>query len=221
MFLRVVSVFSTMQCEGSKSGTPATFVRLSGCNLWSGHELLREKGKGVCANWCDTFFAKGKKYSVEELIQSIRKLSIKQKRKLVVITGGEPMLQLSKKSGIYLVKKLLEEEYYVAIETNGTIDGEVIDILYDHPKGHITMSPKPLKSNPTCLNHIVVRRGTDLKIVYPTEFNTKDLEKWNFDNFYLQPKAEKDKDHTWAAIHEAARIGWNVSVQLHKYLGLE
>ena len=67
MTIKAKTVFGTLQGEGSKVGTPSVFVRLSGCNLWSGKADSRDAGKGHCADWCDTEFYGGKSYSPSEL----------------------------------------------------------------------------------------------------------------------------------------------------------
>jgi organic radical activating enzyme len=106
-FLAIQEIFATIQGEGPFAGRPAIFVRLSGCNL-------------KCS-FCDTEFDNPIEKKLPEIIEEIVKLSknSKQKivRKLVVITGGEPMLQPIAK----LCTKLLKLKFQVQIETNGTI----------------------------------------------------------------------------------------------------
>ena len=104
--LRIKEIFSTMQGEGSKAGMPAIFIRLAGCNLWSGLEKFRHKGKGDCALWCDTDFVKGDKYSDSELIADLEKLTENWKKKFIVITGGEPTLQFKKDKNLDVIKRL-------------------------------------------------------------------------------------------------------------------
>ena len=167
----VVKVFRTIQGEGSRTGEPSVFVRLVGCNLWNGHEHARNRGSGVCANWCDTVFSHGTSYSLTELLDAIKEKAKGLKEPLIVITGGEPMLQLKKEHGFEFVSTLLETGFKVAIETNGTVSGEVIELLLKHPNGHVTVSPKPKKGKLDDSNHIKVRNGDDLKVIYPSEFS--------------------------------------------------
>ena len=216
----IVEIFKTIQGEGSRTGEPAIFVRFQGCNLWNGLEKRRVKGSGVCSMWCDTSFAKGKAYSKEDLLEEILTNATAFRAPLIVLTGGEPMLQLKKAEGYELVKELLNR-FKVALETNGTVYGPVIELLKGHPKGHITVSPKPLKGKLEANDHIKVRSGNDLKVVYPSEFKLTDLRKWKFNHYYLQPKDEgPDDNNVISTISRATEDGWKVSIQTHKLLGL-
>ena len=93
----IKEIFPTIQGEGSLCGTPSVFVRMSGCNLWSGLGEFRNKGKGDCADWCDTDFYKGERKSHVEIVEQIKFYSDswRTEEPLVVITGGEPFLQLN------------------------------------------------------------------------------------------------------------------------------
>ena len=224
--MKVHSIFQTIQGEGSKTGTPAVFIRFSGCNLWSGKEQARITGKGGCSLWCDTEFATGTVMTAEEIFSAVNVMTEGWVHRFLVFSGGEPMLQLRKKEGITLIRRLLEHGFHVALETNGTIQGEVIDLLAEHPAGHITVSPKALKNSNT-LDHILIRTGTDLKLIYPNDWETlpiKQFESWNFDNFYLQPRDTQDpvinNTITEQTISIAKETGWRISVQTHKLLGL-
>jgi len=214
-----------MQGEGSKSGYPAVFVRFAGCNLWSGLEKHRSKAKGHCGLWCDTDFVKGTKYSEDNLIISLENLSEGWYKKCVVFTGGEPLLQLKKEKGLSLIKKLFSKNWTVCIETNGTIDNEVTKYLFTHPNGHITVSPKPLMSFNGKTDHIYLRYGTDLKIVIPTCFNLEKLKNWNFSYYYLQPMDAKDEgtchSNFLKSLELSKKYGYVVSIQTHKYVGIE
>ena len=87
MDLSVVEMFPTLQGEGSLTGTPAVFLRLSGCNMWSGLERHRKSGKGHCALWCDTQFAKGHKMDPEHIADNIRAITAGWLSPAVVVTG--------------------------------------------------------------------------------------------------------------------------------------
>ena len=221
----VKEIFATVQGEGSKAGNPSIFVRFAGCNLWSGLEKLREKAKGHCGLWCDTDFVKGTKYSEEDLISAIHSLSSQWKEKSVVFTGGEPLLQLKKKKGKSLVGKLFSDGFSVCIETNGTISNEVSDYILVHPKGHITVSPKPLMNFTSDIEHILLREGTDLKIIIPTSFNLKKLRQWSFEHFYLQPMDVQDGTignvNVEKTVNLCYKFGYKLSVQTHKFIGME
>lgn len=97
--MRVNEIFYSLQGEGRWTGTPAIFIRLSGCNL-------------KC-DFCDTKHQTYKEYAEEEIMREIAKF---EPCKHIVITGGEPALQLTDS----FIDLLIEHGYYVAVETNGT-----------------------------------------------------------------------------------------------------
>ncbi len=121
----IKEVFCTLQGEGVRAGTKAVFVRFTGCNLWDGMPLHRDKGEGSCAKWCDTDFFKGKVMSTEDLLAAMHDAwgegDVHDDR-WVVLTGGEPCLQIDKE----LMEALQSEDWSVAIETNGTVANEVV-----------------------------------------------------------------------------------------------
>mgnify|MGYP003654334911 CR=1 FL=1 len=216
--IRVKEVFPTLQGEGSLTGSPAVFVRLSGCNLWSGIEADRDKGRGDCAGWCDTDFAGGESYSPARLVEMVREYSDAWVDPLVVVTGGEPMLQLRKPAGQEFAE-LMSRYARIAIETNGTIavPSEVAVRL-----SHITVSPKPLRGRSGSTEHIKQRSGQDLKVVIPTPFDLKELDSWAFKHRFVQPCdiGDNGKSNLGEVIHFARALGWRVSLQTHKLAGL-
>jgi len=111
--MKISEIFYSIEGEGIEIGRPEIFVRLSGCNLR--------------CKWCDTKYAwnNGKEMSVKEIIKEISKYPCKN----VSITGGEPLLQ--KKETLELIKKLKEQNYWIQINTNGTIFDEEIFRLVD------------------------------------------------------------------------------------------
>src|SRR5579883_2309055 len=115
---RVHEVFYSLQGEGANAGRAAVFCRFTGCNLWSGREADRARGPGSCARWCDTDFAAGRDYQRDALVAAIVDARGRGAGgRLVVLTGGEPMLQVDRE----LVRALRRAGFEVAIETNGTI----------------------------------------------------------------------------------------------------
>lgn len=164
----VKEVFNTLQGEGSRAGTRAVFVRFAGCNLWNGYAEDRDKGKGACARWCDSDFAEGEKLTLPELLARMdeawpaSKVEADDRYRWCVITGGEPLLQVDRA----LLSALRSAGWYLALETNGTMnpldtEGFIVD-LFDH----ITLSPK--KGTEDAL---LLRRCTDLKVVLPGAVN--------------------------------------------------
>ena len=122
---KVKEIFKSIQGEGYNSGKDSVFVRFSGCNLWNGK--IKDKEKAVC-NFCDTDFVgtngkNGGVYRLKELVEIIDKVwdsSFSIEKKFVVLTGGEPLLQVDEK----LVRTLKDFKYNVALETNGTINND-------------------------------------------------------------------------------------------------
>lgn len=221
--LMVKEVFATLQGEGSRAGTPAVFVRFVGCNLWSGLPAGRERGAGECAAWCDTDFASGERWSPEALADHVLQVALDAGHALpyVVLTGGEPTLQLGRPDGLRLLQLLDGGDAELAIETNGTNAlGDVAEYI-----SHITVSPKPLRGAGGSLQHLQQRKGTDLKVVCPTPFDPEELHALRVSGFefgYAQPLdvADRGASSLPAAMALAARLGWRVSLQTHKFAGL-
>ena len=218
--LVVREIFPTVQGEGSKAGTPAVFVRLANCNLWSGREDGRATGRGECSVWCDTDFVGGTHYTVEEIVKAISRFTVAWPETLVVLSGGEPMLQLRKPIGVELVRAIKEIGAVVSIETNGTIASPLFD-MFDH----ITLSPKAIKGSDGW-DHILVRSGTDLKVIVPALWSLEALQMfstWAFDYKFFQPKdiGDSGASSTPVAVEMAQKYGWRVSFQTHKFAGLQ
>lgn len=217
MGLRVKEIFRTIQGEGSRAGSPAIFVRLAGCNLWSGNPEKRE-GFGECAKWCDTDFVGGERMDPGLAVEQVVALAEGMRNPLIVLTGGEPALQLRRRHGEVFVNELhVALECEVAIETNGSVEADILDAL-----DHVTVSPKPLMGDAATIGHIVVRNGDDLKVIVPTTLPLHEMAGWNFKHRFLQPM---DRGDTGSAalpmtMKLAASLGWRVSVQTHKMLGL-
>src|SRR3954469_20097981 len=121
MSYAVKECFLTLQGEGIQSGSRAVFLRFAGCNLWSGREP--DRASATC-RFCDTDFvgtdgAGGGKFATPaELAVQVEALWGRAREdRLVVITGGEPMLQLD----AALVDALHARGFRVAVETNGTL----------------------------------------------------------------------------------------------------
>lgn len=200
MTYTVHELFYTLQGEGFNAGRPAVFCRFAGCNLWTGRE--EDRADAVC-RFCDTEFRGGEKYTSEQLGKAIVDLWPGKKPGFVVFTGGEPMLQLKSP----LVDGLRWRGFQVAVETNGTLPGPEVDWL--------TVSPKmraPLK----------VRRGSELKLVYPQGNDPAEFADLDFRHFWLQPMDGPDlAENTAAAIDYCkANPRWRLSVQMHKTVGI-
>jgi 7-carboxy-7-deazaguanine synthase len=210
MTYSVKEIFYTLQGEGANAGRPAVFCRFAGCNLWSGRE--EDRTSAIC-KFCDTDFVgtdgtKGGKYSTaEDLVNNIELCWPNQdwKRRFVVLTGGEPMLQIDEG----LVHSLHNRGFEIAVETNGTVKAVAgIDWVCVSPKAD---------------SEIVVIRGHELKLVYPQiDAPPERFANLAFENFYLQPMDGPDRlANSKAAIEYCQRNPqWNLSTQTHKILGI-
>lgn len=156
MSYAIKDIFYTIQGEGANAGRPAVFIRMAGCNLWSGRPQDRDKGAGACAQWCDTDFFKGEKLEVQDIYNRVRHLWPTKSDPLVVITGGEPMLQLHKDS--LLLTLLNEEDIEISMETNGTIDSTAYEEIE-----HVCLSPK----RGTTIAKSALLNAQELKVVLP------------------------------------------------------
>jgi len=205
---KIKEIFYSIQGEGFHSGTPAIFVRFSGCNLWSGKEVDR---KTAICKFCDTDFVgtdgeNGGEYSSVDLVNKLNSLSVNNGCRFVILTGGEPLLQVDKS----LIDSLHNGGYYIALESNGTLRvPEGID--------WITISPKQRAK-------FIQKNGNELKIVYPQDnLAPKEYIHLDFNHFYLQPKEEKISNDNLNAVIEYCLNNpqWKISIQLHKILGIQ
>ncbi len=207
----VKEIYYTLQGEGAQAGRPAVFCRFAGCNLWSGRE--EDRGAATC-NFCDTDFVGtdgpggGKFADASALARpaALRGGATRARRPFVVLTGGEPMLQVDEA----LIDALHEAGFAIAIETNGTLPvPRAIDWICVSPK-----AGAPL----------LQRSGDELKLVYPqASFAPAEVEGLDFAHFLLQPMdaGAKSAANLRAAIDYClAHPKWRLSVQTHKLLGL-
>jgi len=209
MSYAVKEVFLTLQGEGANAGARAVFVRFAGCNLWTGREA--DRASAVC-KFCDTDFVGmdgtggGRFADADALADAVAaEWGEGADQRFVVLTGGEPMLQVD----AALVDALHACGFRIAIETNGTLPVESgIDWVCVSPKaGSI----------------VVQTRGDELKLVWPQPGSDVDaIEAWDFANFLIQPMDDVRGDaNVRAAIDFAmARPKWRLTLQTHKMLGL-
>ncbi len=209
MSYAVKELYLTLQGEGAQAGTRAVFCRLAGCNLWSGREA--DRASAIC-RFCDTDFVGidgpggGRFADANALAQAIEAAwGPGPAHRLVVMTGGEPLLQLDAP----LIAALHARGFRVAVETNGTIPAPAgIDWL--------TVSPKAGAAT-------VQRSGDELKLVYPQpDLMPEAVEDWDFRHFFLQPMDGPARAaNTEAAIrHCLGHPRWRLSLQTHKLVGL-
>ncbi|CAN5365776.1 7-carboxy-7-deazaguanine synthase [soil metagenome] len=210
MTYSVKETFLTVQGEGGQAGRPAVFLRFAGCNLWNG--LERDRAHAVCS-FCDTDFVGvdgdgGGKFATADLLTD-HVASMWRGResdpRLVVCTGGEPLLQLD----AALIAALKARGFDIAVETNGTIAA---------PEGIDWICVSPKAGAP-----VVQTTGQELKLVYPQALAQPDrFEGLAFERFWLQPMDGPDQSaNTEAALDYClTHPMWRLSVQTHKYIGV-
>jgi len=214
----VKEIFGSIQGEGAKSGKTAVFCRFSGCNLWSGRE--EDRNSATC-QFCDTDFVGtngaggGKFISADDLAQAImecwQKNNFGGSHRYVILTGGEPLLQVDQN----LIDALHKLKFEIAVETNGTISiPEGID--------WVCVSPK-------IGSELRVFSGDEIKVVVPQMSITqtieylKRIEKMNFKNFFIQPMDGMNRAANTKVSLELVnqRPLWRLSLQTHKILGVQ
>ena len=209
MTYSVKEIFLTLQGEGGQAGRPAVFCRFAGCNLWNG--LERDRAKAVCS-FCDTDFVGvdgegGGKFETPAALAAAVEAAWRggEAGRLVVCTGGEPLLQLDEP----LIEALRARGFEIAVESNGTLQAPAgIDWICVSPKADAPLAQ---------------RSGQELKLVFPQAgVDPARFERLDFERFYLQPMDGPDREaNTQAAVaYCLSHPRWRLSVQTHKYLGL-
>jgi 7-carboxy-7-deazaguanine synthase (Cx14CxxC type) len=209
MSYAVKEIFFTLQGEGAHAGRAAVFCRFAGCNLWSGRE--EDRATAHC-RFCDTDFVGtdgdggGRFADAASLAEAVAGAwAGGGAGHFVVLTGGEPLLQVDDA----LVDALHRAGFEIAVETNGTMEA---------PAGldWICVSPK-------AGNELKLRAGHELKLVYPQAGAEPHLfEDLAFDCFSLQPMdgPEVARNTAEAVAYCMAHPRWRLSLQTHKHLGI-
>jgi len=207
MSYAVKEIFLTLQGEGMQAGRRAVFLRFAGCNLWSGRE--QDRAAAQCG-FCDTDFVGmdgeyGGRYEAAALADRVDALWGGAERRLVVVTGGEPLLQLD----AALIAALHGQGFEIAVESNGTLAAPGgIDWLCVSPKAG---------------TDIVQRSGDELKLVWPQAgIDPEALTGWDFRHFLIQPMdcAEAGAAREAAIAYVMEHPRWRLGLQAHKLLGL-
>lgn len=200
----VNEIFYTIQGEGYWTGRPAVFVRFSRCNLWTGRE--KDRFTTAICQFCDTDFLHGERLSLRDISDRVDELS-GDTMPMIVLTGGEPLLQVDK----FMILWLRQRGHYVAVETNGTQP-------LPAPVDWLCVSPK--RGAP--LNVI---SGDELKLVYPQDgFDPS----WclnaamKFDHYWLSPMDGPHlAENTEAALNYVLdHPRWRLNIQTHKVIGV-
>jgi len=205
----VKEMFYSLQGEGRHAGRPAVFCRFAGCNLWSGRE--GDRASAAC-NFCDTDFVGtdglggGRFDGATALADAIESMwAGVGGQRFVVLTGGEPLLQVDDA----LVSALHEAAFEIAIETNGTLPVQ-------SPIDWITVSPKGK-------TRLAQKSGNELKLVFPQEdVDPSSFEDLAFEHFLLQPMdgPHRDSNMASAIAYCLERPKWKLSLQTHKYMSI-
>ncbi len=210
MTYSVKEIFLTLQGEGAQAGRRAVFMRFSGCNLWTGRE--QDRATATC-QFCDTDFVGtdgeggGKFATAQDLADVVAATwgTGVGGTPYVVITGGEPMLQLDEA----LIHALHDLGFEIGVESNGTLPATPgIDWLCISPKAG---------------SEVVQRQGNELKLVWPQPGSDwAAMEGWTFDHFLIQPMDSAARDANLKASIDfvMAHPRWRLSLQTHKALGL-
>ncbi|MGR4866774.1 7-carboxy-7-deazaguanine synthase [Caulobacter sp. LARHSG274] len=209
MTYSVKEIFLTLQGEGGQAGKAAVFCRFAGCNLWTGRE--QDRAKAVCT-FCDTDFVGtdgeggGKFTTAQALVDAVEAAwTGGPDDRLVVCTGGEPLLQLDAEA----IDAFHARGFMIAVETNGTVEA---------PEGIDWVCVSPKADAP-----VVQTRGQELKLVYPqAKALPERFAGLDFERFYLQPMDGPDRERNTqlAVAYCLSHPQWRLSVQTHKYLGL-
>ena len=206
----VKEIFYTLQGEGFHAGRPAVFCRFTSCNLWTGRE--EDRSRAICT-FCDTDFVGtngpggGRFLDAAALAEAIDNAwpDAGSEHRMVVCTGGEPLLQLDSE----VVDVLHARGFYIAVETNGT-------------------QPAPAGLDWTCVSPKIgaplkLTAGDELKLVYPQAGgDPEQFEHLDFSSFRISPMDGPNiRENTTAAVEYCLkRPQWRLSLQTHKYLGI-
>lgn len=196
--LKVNEIFNSFQGEGVYAGTPATFLRLSGCNL--------------NCSFCDTDFKDYDELTVSMVKNIIVENMEKHKTDILVITGGEPLLQYDE------VNQLINQlNYKVQVETNGTIIKVPLNATYMiSPKKEIEKIFKFYKNYDKAYFKFIIQDNHDLQQINEL------IQEYNYNKeVYLQPVYQNAQEITKLILKKHLPFKYKISGQLHKYLGVE
>lgn len=206
----------TIQGEGKGTGEVVMFLRFSGCNKWSGRE--QDKASSACP-FCDTDFTGGDSLTIKEIVEGLLKLDPSNEIETLVVSGGEPALQLDED----LVKELAKY-WFVYVETNGSKEFKqgVINFVE-----HVSCSPKQSPAE------TVVQRIDSLKLLHPPESFERGIDafiddevfqnRFNSPQTFIQPVMDQNYNENLEATLKVCFKNPKVrlSVQLHKTLGVK
>lgn len=221
----VREVFYTVQGEGFHAGTPAVFIRFAGCNMWSGRDEHRQRdakrNAAECPRWCDTDFAEGEELTASRITAEAMHAAFKagvpeaSDVPLIVLTGGEPLLQVDDE--LLRALRVGLPSALIAVETNGTVEPRAaVD--------WITVSPKQAPSR------LKLLEGDELKVVFPA-YDPLAYSKYSegFEFLYVSAEAATSSvgqsvivqdNLKRAAEFVMANPAWSLTLQAHKIVGV-
>jgi len=193
----IVEIFHSVQGEAFHAGIPHVFIRFGNCNLR--------------CEWCDTDFLRYEEMMLDQIIEEV--LSYDCER--VIFTGGEPCLQDLTTIGLELKKHGIN----LSVETNGTIPvPEIIDWICVSPKDQVYPNVS-----------IKQRQGDELKVVYcGQDLDMYDDLKQGFQHHFIQPcymdgETVEQNGKNFALVEDLVKnsSGWRLSLQTHKWMGVD
>ncbi len=228
----VKAVWRTLQGEGAWAGRPAVFVRLAGCNMWSGFERDRERDHqrtgAACALFCDTAFTKpgAVRLAAGDLVDEV--VSVAGEIRFVVLTGGEPLLQ----ADAALVRALKAAGFFVACETNGSV--ALATAFTDTKTGEVVAPDWVVCSPKLAESELRLEAFDELKLVLPAyrpeayagfagRIRAHVLGGAPVRYLWVQPEdGPRLQEATRLAVELALQDPrWRVSVQTHKILDVD
>jgi len=214
----LAETFYTLQGEGYHAGTPALFIRFAGCSMWSGQQEHRDRDAtrngAACPLFCDTDFRPRERLSAEQLVERGQALAPAE-LPLIVLTGGEPLLQVDQ--SLVDALRAAWPRVRIAVETNGAHEPRAA-------LDWICVSPK------VPVERLAITRGDEIKVVVPA-YSPEDYASIadNFGHRWVSAEAYTTaigcSSLNGEAIARAAawvmqNPSWRLTVQTHKMIGI-
>jgi 7-carboxy-7-deazaguanine synthase len=233
--MNVSEMFYSIQGEGKRIGVPSYFIRLTGCNLHCGFDLkdlnkidqnnLEEYKKG---SWiCDSVgvWKEGKKYTTNDIVSFLLEEARKYNYSNIVITGGEPLLQINELKD-FLINFKQNYKGTVEVETNGTLDPSLIFHLVDNfnvsPKLYLLPDENWINKKWYDFSSFFVGKVI-WKFVVSSREDVETIEKWslkyNIDHtsIYIMPASENREQllkNSLSIVELAKEFGFNFTTRL-------